>query len=624
MRIDRATGEHANLGKALFAIMVVIFTLLVCLFPIKAFADYTNASVNITASVQSNGSIRIVEQRAIGFDEPYSGISFRFTGLPSDAELEVMSVRLAPMEGESIAGDWVSLPQDSFQSGWREAFGNERALTSEQAHLALEKALSESANSLIMQDGTWALDELNDSLYVFYPFAGKMLVEVDVAISNAVFVYDDVAELYWDYISENPSAQTDDVNVVVQLPVAEGAQIIPSDNVLAWGHGPEGSVSITTGGTIEYSVAKVLPGQYAQAHILFPRSWLTNLPREMEMAFSGTRRDVAIALERAWTDTWSNSRVNGLIVDITAIALSVMMIVAAIILYLVFGRCRPSDRRSGKTELMNVNPAVIGRLMRWDHISADDLVACLIRLQDKGALQIDRVTTDDASLFGAPYGDLVIRMKPSGKSKLVSDVEKEAMRILFGVFADGYQKISVNEILRFSRKNPEAFRAAIAGWQETLSSEVDELGLFDRKSFKVRKAMMLTCIVLVVISLISGFSGWTTPALALFVAAACIGVLGNYTMRKGETGIALTGEIERISHAIWEEASVQGQTIERYIAYLFAAGMTGGLYDRIEDPTMTENMWFAPVVGRGGKLMVSCADRLSDVLDKAVQGIDER
>ena len=95
-------------------------------------------------------------------------------------------------------------------------------------------------------------------------------------------------------------------------------------------------------------------------------------------------------------------------------------------------------------------------------------------------------------------------------------------------------------------------------------------------------------------------------------------------MRKGETGIALTGEIERISHAIWEEASVQGQTIERYIAYLFAAGMTGGLYDRIEDPTMTENMWFAPVVGRGGKLMVSCADRLSDVLDKAVQGIDER
>ena len=107
--------------------MVVIFMLLVCLFPIKAFADYTNASVNITASVQSNGSIRIVEQRAIDFDEPYSGISFRFTGLPSDAELEVMSVRLAPMEGESIAGDWVSLPQDSFQSGWREAFGNERA-----------------------------------------------------------------------------------------------------------------------------------------------------------------------------------------------------------------------------------------------------------------------------------------------------------------------------------------------------------------------------------------------------------------------------------------------------------------------------------------------------------------
>ena len=109
VRIDRATGEHANLGKALFAIMVVIFTLLVCLFPIQKFADYTNASVNITASVSLTVRSASSSSDAIGFDEPYCRISFRLPGLPSDAELEVMLCGLFRWMTKALWSDWLSL-----------------------------------------------------------------------------------------------------------------------------------------------------------------------------------------------------------------------------------------------------------------------------------------------------------------------------------------------------------------------------------------------------------------------------------------------------------------------------------------------------------------------------------
>lgn len=650
---------HSIAAVIVRTVVMIALSICICAIPSKAFADLTNVSIDTTASIQTNGSIRIVEQRSIDLDEPHSAISLRFTGLPSDAELEVMSVRLIPMDDEGIVGDWVTLPQDSFQSGWREAFDGKRALTTEQMDRSLAQAFQESANSLTLQDGTWSIDPLNDSLYIFYPFEGRILVEVDAVIANAVFVYDDVAELYWDYISEDPNAETDDVSVVVQLPVPEGVQIIPGENVLAWGHGPEGVVNITAAGTIEYTVAKVLPGQYAQAHILFPESWLTNLPREMEAAFSGTRRDAAIALEKAWTDTWSNSRVNGLTVEIVILALSALSIIAAVVLYLVFGReeksirearaaryernergvsqddgaCEspstlPSLSADGSMSVLDVDAAVIGRLMRGNRISMDDLVAALMQLSHKGAMSIDlsdagsddRSATDDASKgigLDARYGDLVIRMKPSGKSKLVSDVEKEAVRILFGVFADGYQMTTTKEIFEFAKKDPKAFEDAMDSWQDALSAEVDRLDLFDGRSAKVRKGMILACITIAVISLIVGFMGWPMPALALLVAAGCVGVLGNYTIRKKALGAELSDQVERISWSIAEMGSLPGGSIERYVAYLFAIDDRNVRFDRIDDPTDLETLWLAPVVGRGGKLMEPRARHLADALDKA-------
>ncbi len=598
--------------------LALIFVLFLSLIPKQAFAEYLNSSVDSTVSIQTNGSMRLVEQRTMSFDESYSAVSMRFAGLPSDAEIDIMSVRLVHVSENGVEGEWITLPNEPFQSGWREAFGGQSAITSEQAEYELEEAARESANSLTAQNDSWSLDERDSALYVFYPFEGNMLIEVDVAISNVVFVYDDVAEFYWDYISADSSAETNDVSVTVQLPVPEGIEVEPGKNVLAWGHGPAGTVNVTSAGTIEYNVPEVKSGQYALAHILFPQSWLTNLPREMQIAYSGTRRDAAIAAEQAWTDTWSNSRINALSIEMIMLAISFVSIATAVILYLLFGREKRVDRTLTKCSILDSDPAVIGRLMRWNQVSSDDLVASMMGLSVAGAIQIEREQDADSTL-GAPYGDMVIRTRPEGKSAIATKMDKETMRVLFGVFADGYQKISIGEILKLSKADPELYEDTMDEWQRTLSEEVKALALFDERSRKLGIGMLVACLVFAVMAMICMVMGAYLIAAAFGATFLCLGAIGNYMPCRSDLGIELSEKMDALMNTVDETDSISGEQIEPYIAYLFAAGKIAGSHEHIEEPTPTERVWLSSVRGRGGKKLDVPARRVSDALDVAYQ-----
>lgn len=632
-----------GIGAAMAALMVAASLLLG--LPIPAFADYTATSIDSTASIQTNGSMRLVEQQTMLFEEDHSAVVLRFTGLPSDAVVDIMSVRIAHMNDEGVEGEWTTLGEGSMQSAWRDVFGDKSALTAKEAAAAVAAGDQDPSRALTLPDAVWSFDPVNQALSVFYPFTGKMLVEVDAAITNVVFVYDDVAELYWDYLPANASATIEDIAVSIQLPVPEGAQVVAGDNVLAWGHGPDGIVDITSAGTIEYDVKLAEKGQYAQAHVLFPQSWLTNLPREMEVAYSGTRRDAAIAEEEVWADTWSNLRINGLAVDIAALIICIIALITATVLFMSFGRERDDADRAAlrAIPLEDYDPAVIGRLMRWNHVSSDDIVATLMQLQQKGALQIEEGDeATDQSVANAPSGpsspiatpipascpDLVIRTRPRSMADPDTALDRETMRMLFGTFADGYQKISLSEMLRFATDDPERFAGAIDEWQTALSDEVERLDLFDARSMKVRKAMFIGALAFGILALVFGIGTAVLPAVAFLITAICIAFLANYTVRRNRLGIVLSGKTDELLATVRISETLQGERLAPYAPYLFAMGATAtpkrpsseeDLFSKVECPTSTEKLWLAPGSGRGGKVLAPIARRLSDVIAKVYE-----
>lgn len=651
-------------------ILLLLAAIIAMAVPVRAFADYVIPNIHTIAQIHTDGSLHVVEQRAFSPDEGYSVLKWNFTGLPGDAQITVGSIRYAPIDAEgAIVGDWAALPEAPFQSAWRSVLDAGAALTDEDIDLAMESASQDgSASVALPESGAWSLDERARTLYIFADLSADCLVECDYSAKNAVFIYDDIAELYWDYISPNYEAEMENVQVTVQLPVPDGIEAVPGQNVLAWGHGPAGSVDIAAAGTVEYSVEDVLPGQYAQAHIIFPQSWLNNVPREMKVANSGVRKDSAIAEEGRWTDTWSNQRINSLSLQIGVTAACFIVLAAGGVLFVLFSREKETAAASDACEgsaipvqaLMGGVPAIAGRAYRWNRKSMDDFVASVIDLSRRGALNIDRVCSasdmqsakrENNPADAAFYPDISISITPKTKNVVSSDVDRETLRVLFDVFADGYQSLKWSDILSFARRFPDEFAEAMEGWQDRLSQDVASLELFDRGTSVVRKMLFAASAVVLAAAAVawllfhSSYGIWI-----LLITAAMLCLMANYTQRRTFCGQAMAEGVAAIkeqvcmcgiedasaAHNADGNASLYAECPDRQsdgdvpagraLPYIVAGGFAEDAAccldkDSTNLPIASNEaiLWLSPVKGYGGRRIPCFADYASKTLFACVK-----
>lgn len=361
-----AHAETATLARA----TTPVATLTATPAAYGAQATFENPSLSVTAQVQTTGAAHVVEHRAFAFGGQFDVLRWPFTGLPEDAEITVAQVRAAQTDDAgNIAGDWTVLTPTSFSSDWRQAVEGAGGNLAEQ----LRDATADGEPPLPAPN-TWALDERQRALYVFFQqTSAHMLFEVDYTVANAVAAFDDVAEMYWDYVPARDDVLTRDVTATVQLPVPEGTAVTPGETVLAWGHGAAGQFDIGADGTITFTVPEVPAGQYANAHVLFPAEWLPNLTVEAKQAHSGTRADDARAEEEAWTDTYTSRIVNELGLNIAALAICALALLAADIAYLALGREPRRDQLPalGADEVRHVvhDPEMLARFLHWGHVA---------------------------------------------------------------------------------------------------------------------------------------------------------------------------------------------------------------------------------------------------------------
>ncbi len=649
-RIAHSFSPRVSVTYVALAMVAVLACAL--FFPFRAFASYNIPSVHTSAQIQTNGSLHVVQQQAFSPSEEYAVLTWRFTGLPNDAEISVASVRVASIaEDGSIAGDWVALPPAAFQSSWRDALAGDAALTLEdRSKLEAEESAEENvAETSFPQELVWSLDKRNRTLYIFDNLSSDVLIECDYTVENAVYIYEDVAEFYWDYITPNDEAEIENVDVTIALPVPDGIQVVDGENVLAWGHGPKGSVEVTPAGTITYLVPQVKKAQYAQAHIIFPQGWLNNIPRELKITYTGLRKDAAVSEEATWTDTWSNRQTNSLSIDLAATVLCFVILIGGLVLYAVFGRDRVKagsavgiatatdrarDTATTKDPLFRYGAPVIGRFVRWNNISTDDFIAELMDLARKDILRIERAEgrlvagTDDTDRSSSQsvesrasyYCNASIHLTPRAKEKATTELERQTLHALFDVFADGYQVTSLQNILEFAKKDPDGFVEEMDAWQSTLSEAVVDANLFDTSTRKARKAIIVLCIASLVFAAVANFVLHISYIAWIFlISGIVLAILANYTKRYSQNGCLLRGSLDALEERLSKAEAVDGAEVEPYTPLLFAAGDYRDVFAKIVDPTPSEDLWLSPVTGRGGKPIPCLAAHMSDMLRWALK-----
>lgn len=541
----------------LFAMITLPFLLLFLLLSppaaASAYASYSNPSVTSVAQVRTDGSLHVAERRSFAFDEPYSVLTWSIRGLPSDSTVSIESVRLSHLDSEgNITTDWYALNEVNYESDWRDIVSQTEGKTSAIDLYMRNASQQDGANYVAKfpESGSFAFDERNDQVYVFIdPTTDLTVIDCDYLATEAVAAFDDVAELYWDYVEAKGDAETQSVRVQIQLPVPEGAAVLAGENVMAWGHGPEGKVFINEDGTIDYEVDDVLAGQYAQAHVVFPVKWLSNLTVKQRFANSGVRFDAACLEEARWLDSYSSGLINSYVISIVYCAICILLLVIAMCLYALFGRpYRPTamSREACDTLLGSYGLPIAARTVRWNYWSADDFALMLRALMDKGAIALDekackgRLPGSTTSPYMSATSSCALtrlRMAHDIKNISLTKIEQKTLHIVFSEIGLDYQSVSVDDILQWCAHHPDIAKEELKSWQELLDRNVVKANVFDKKSIVAAKSMWVACVGLLIWAvwmLISGAASW--QAALFLITGAIVGCIAYVTPRRTQAG----------------------------------------------------------------------------------------
>lgn len=521
----KRAGSWSNPRYILFMAFACILAACCAVFaaPVcKASAkSYTMPEVNITAQLNSDGSLHVVEQRTFEFDGNYSAVWWTFSNIPDKGNLKVNGIRSISSSSSSAqsstnanASQAKTLEEVPFELKWREEGGP--------AHEC------------------YSVDSGKNTAYVFFETSPENIVlEIDYTIANMAQIYEDVSELNWQYVGTQWESASENVTLSLQLPVPNGTQVQAGSNVRAWGHGPsEGNVDVQADGIIKCSVPKVKSGDYAEVRVTTPKGWISNASDAAVKLHAGqSALDDILKDEQTWADTENAKRTQALMFIIGCAIVCLLSILWAVYAFLRFGR-EHKPEFTGKywrdVPQKNIHPAVIGRLWRWDKESTQDLTATIMHLANKGAIEIKRGSYTKKGLLGREKtADDYYICRSERAGELTNLIDIETMKLLFDNIAGGSDTLWFNTLKAYGKEHSESFVNACKTWQGKVSMETNKCDFFEQQGKRRQKIawVLATCL------LFASIGVWylTSNMLPVFFAVPTVvvlAVLGNYMTRR--------------------------------------------------------------------------------------------
>lgn len=580
-------------------------------------ADYQCSQVDLTAVVETDGSVTVTDQRIFEFPgEEGAGevLKWLYAGFPEESSLKVKRVRLAKVDDAgNVVGEWEKLKSTTFQIPWRGG-GRPEA------------------------DG-WAFDRFQDTLYAFVrDLPEKAVVEVTYKVSHAVVAFDDAADFQWLYAPLDYAVDLHDVTAKVILPVAADSTVVPNDNVRAWGHGPaDGTVEIGTDGSVVFSDALVPSSTYAEGRVMFPVEWLTNLSDEDRRANQGSLQyQWTTQYEEGWVDRAAHQAMRRDGLSMGLLGLCALALMAALLAYARWGRERP-PRFTGDywCEVPDeaLSPAVMGRLWRWDHEGPDDAVAMVLELVRRGVVGVRCIDGRPVSLELPPEGRSAADAGEGAERAAAGEaVGAEAVGEGAGAsedaadvrflrdLAEGADRLTLAGLAEFARERPQAFLRVVYGWQGALSARVARYGFFDQGSHRAQRVLLVLAAVVALTGLSAFLWADGRAALLTLATAAAIGVLANYTMRRSQEGNEIVAHAKALRNWMrdggWDYAGSDLTDAER--AELVPYGYLFGMLRFLKPAEDAADADGAKSCG-SAEALVALAPKLSLALDDALR-----
>lgn len=496
------TRSAARSLACIVACLVAAFALLT--MPVTALADYTIKPVSIDATVGTDGSLTVVEERSFNFDDHYNGVYWEIpcgTYEGRDIEIEILSAE------RLRGGSWESM--------------------------SLVDYASKGDNAVYTVDESYRVTTLK----LFSPSDNETaLFRISYRITGGVSAWADTGELYWKFVSDGWDEPSRDVTCTVHLPVPAGETVRPEENVRAWGHGPlNGNVELSSDGAV-FSVPKVGTSEFAEARIAFPVEWLTQVEPE-----SRTRLETILAEEQAWADE-ANARRNRARAIMTGS--SIFGVVSAAVATLI-GAFSWSRYKAAQKVLFDDkyfrdvpsedHPAVLGALYNGGEPQAKEFTATLMRLSDLGAIGLDLVSTVKDGIFGSKQVDdyrLSRNNAVADNLAPADDIDRAADRFLFDFLAlrsaqergekyeTGFPPLMFSDIEVVAKEYPSSYQSKYESWESAVELACRSRGYFTSESRVPRGLPIAAGVLALIVAAGEGLAALIIEAAIPFVPIA--------------------------------------------------------------------------------------------------------
>lgn len=516
--------------------------------------SYTSGPVKIDATAQTDGDLVISEQRTFTFDGSFSCIWWSLGKLPDGAELKASGVSM------STANGTVDLPQVAFDTDWRDAGGPDQP--------------------------SWSLDKKKNTIYAFFEAENsEVTFTVDYTVKHAIQVYSDTSELYWKFVGDGWAVDSSDVVATIHLPVAKGDSAVAGDTVKAWGHGAlNGSVKINEDGTVVYKVPTVSAGNYAEARIAFPITWVPKVSSSDPNYHEKAQLDTIQREEEQWADEANNYRLGLILSMVASILVSIVAVVWALVRFFRYGReLKPTffDVYWRDEPFEGAHPALVGRLMRFDDENMQDFSSTVLNLVNLGACRLEPVEPKKKGLFGKGQDkDFALVANHDFDRDSLGTLDEGVYSILFDILADKKDRILLSSLSKRAEARAEAFSNAIDSWQGKLSAEVIKADIIEGYSKEKRFANTVAAIVVVVVGVVLWFVFENMLCvIPTLIAAIVLVLVGRFMPRRTQKGADAFARSEGLKKWLCEFSTLNERPITdvkvwgKLMVYAYALGV---------------------------------------------------
>lgn len=435
----------------LFRMLLVMVPLLVGVLvaPVPAYAEsYDIVDVDVDATVEGDGSLRVVETRTFVFDGSFNGVYWE------------IPVGYNESNGNAVEVSVVSAGVDS--SGSSE-------------ELELSDAGAEGTYEVSETDS----DTMRLTLYSAHEDE-TVSFTIEYVATGIVTRWSDTGELYWKFVSDGWDVTSENVTCTLHLPVPEGESVTPEENVRAWGHGPLDATVSFAGNDIVFDVPAVGTSEYAEMRVTFPAEWVAALAET-----SGEALPTILSEEQAWADEANSQRMLARALYYGALAVAAALVVVTLV---VAVRARARYRRDFRPRFSDTyfrdvptddHPAVLGALFANGVVGSQELTATLMHLTNEGVVRLDKITVKKKGLVREKTEEDYLLTKvgelPDAIPAASRKVDERTLDLLFGRIAGQGEaeapELRFSEIEAFAKRNPRRYSDAYDDWKGVVEGQ---------------------------------------------------------------------------------------------------------------------------------------------------------